>query len=215
MKYFIYSNEGLLFTKEEHEDYEVKSLSSKFSHIRYYKGNSFPPEGKVFEPETLSFRDITLEDKVKQGLVTITNEMKINNGNIVRKTERELFLEGLLSIDNYKTHLIGKINKLSQRDIISGIKLNDKIYDTTLEDQINLIGAVVSGLDIDFPCIKEGSYEKENISHTSSQMKNILKRTIEVKNSILIKARELKNKIKSLDKDQLIELDIEELWNTK
>ena len=59
------------------------------------------PEGKKLNKEGTDFEDMSEVEKVHAGLIKLTPYQKIENDRIVRKTEKELYDEGLISKEQY------------------------------------------------------------------------------------------------------------------
>lgn len=72
------------------------------------------------------------------------------------------------------------------------------IYDMSLEDQINLMGAIIVGNDAPVRCAKEGE-EKANILHTKKQLQQVYEECIAYKNDVLNICAMLKSYLNSLD----------------
>ena len=79
------------------------------------------------------------------------------------------------------------------------------IYDGSLEDQINLMGAVNMGVDMPFRCRKEGSALKENIPHTKEQLAKVFSDGVSYKANIIYQCGVLKNYVESLEDIESIE----------
>lgn len=75
-------------------------------------------------------------------------------------------------------------------------------YDATLEDQLNLMGLVIAGVDSFFRCQKEGGELKSNIPHTKEQLRQVYEDALLYKSEVIKKCGILKarvNECKSLD----------------
>lgn len=74
----------------------------------------------------------------------------------------------------------------------------EHIYDGSLEDQINLMGALNMGVDMPFRCRKPHSESKENILHTKEQLAKVFSDGVSYKASIIYRCGELKSYVESL-----------------
>lgn len=72
------------------------------------------------------------------------------------------------------------------------------IYDGSLEDQINLMGAVNMGVDMPFRCKKANSETKENIPHTKEQLAQVFSDGVNYKASVIYKCGALKSEVEQL-----------------
>ena len=64
-----------------------------------------PPEGKKLNEAGTDFEDLTEAEKVEAGLKTLKDDEKIENGQIVPKTKKELYDEGKLSKEEYNAYI--------------------------------------------------------------------------------------------------------------
>lgn len=64
-----------------------------------------PPEGKKLNEDGTDFEDMTESEKVEAGLRTLKDDEKIENGQIVPKTKKELYDEGKLSKEEYNAYI--------------------------------------------------------------------------------------------------------------
>ena len=64
-----------------------------------------PPEGKKLNEAGTDFEDLTEAEKVEAGLKTLKDDEKIENGQIVPKTKKELYDEGKLSKEEYNLYI--------------------------------------------------------------------------------------------------------------
>ena len=64
-----------------------------------------PPEGKKLNEAGTDFEDMTEAEKVEAGLRNLKDDEKIENGQIVSKTKKELFDEGKLSKEEYNAYI--------------------------------------------------------------------------------------------------------------
>ena len=63
------------------------------------------PEGKKLNEAGTDFVDMTKTEKVVAGLIQLKADEKIEGDYIVRKTEKELYQEGLLSKEEYNAYI--------------------------------------------------------------------------------------------------------------
>lgn len=69
------------------------------------------------------------------------------------------------------------------------------IYDSVLEDQLNLLGLVSAGIDGYFRCLKKGESLKENKPHTKAQLAQVYKDGLTYKSEQIYKCGLLKAKV--------------------
>ena len=63
------------------------------------------PEGKKLNEAGTDFEDMSESEKVTAGLIQLKPDEKIEGDYIVRKTEKELYQEGLLSREEYNAYI--------------------------------------------------------------------------------------------------------------
>lgn len=63
------------------------------------------PEGKKLNTDGTDFEDMSEAEKVEAGLKTLKDDEKIENGQIVKKTKKELYDEGKLSKEDYNLYI--------------------------------------------------------------------------------------------------------------
>ena len=63
------------------------------------------PEGKKLNTDGTDFEDMSEAEKVEAGLKTLKDDEKIENGQIVPKTKKELYDEGKLSKEEYNLYI--------------------------------------------------------------------------------------------------------------
>lgn len=74
------------------------------------------------------------------------------------------------------------------------------IYDMKQEDQINLLGLVIAGVDSFFRCAKKDTpLDKQNIPHTKEQLRQVYNDGLETKSNLIYICGFLKEYIKTLD----------------
>lgn len=81
----------------------------------------------------------------------------------------------------------------------------EHIYDGSLEDQINLMGAVNMGVDMPFRCRKATSEHKENILHTKEQLRQVFNDGASYKANIINQCGALKSYVESLTEIEAIQ----------
>lgn len=80
----------------------------------------------------------------------------------------------------------------------------EHIYDGSLEDQMNLMGAVAMNKDMPFRCAKEGGL-KAPLPHTKAQLKQVYTDWLEHKNDIILRCGVLKNYVENLQNVEAIQ----------
>lgn len=63
------------------------------------------PEGKKLNEAGTDFKDMSEAEKVEAGLRTLSPDEKIENGEIIPKTKRELYDEGKISKEEYNLYI--------------------------------------------------------------------------------------------------------------
>ncbi len=114
--------------------------------------------------------------------------------------KRELELNPLpLSFEELKNIKIQEINQACKKAIISGFKsLAKEIeykYESDEVDQLNLIGAVTTGVRQNIKCSSDNGVTWQWIDHLSSEVKDVFDDGVNHKNEMLIKASTLKNQV--------------------
>ena len=105
-------------------------------------------------------------------------ELVFNDGMeeyITIKEEIEPIPESVI-LDLYKNDLINDLQAQTESDIINGFE-SDALgtmhhYDASLENQINLIGAVMANIDVYYSCTDQNGV-KEMRLHTPEQIKQV------------------------------------------
>lgn len=69
------------------------------------------------------------------------------------------------------------------------------IYDSKLEDQLNLLGLVSAGADSFFRCVKKGESLKQNLPHTKAQLAQVYKDGLSYKSEQIYKCGLLKARV--------------------
>ena len=86
--------------------YEDVILGKKKSLKKLVEENLIqPPEGKKLNKAGTDFEDMSEAEKVEAGLRNLKDDEKIENGQIVPKTKKELFDEGKLSKEDYNAYI--------------------------------------------------------------------------------------------------------------
>ncbi|WP_394908914.1 hypothetical protein [uncultured Helicobacter sp.] len=81
----------------------------------------------------------------------------------------------------------------------------EHIYDGSIEDQINLMGALNLGVDMPFRCRKPHSGSKENILHTKEQLAQVFSDGASYKANIINQCGALKSYVEGLSDIATIE----------
>ena len=69
------------------------------------------------------------------------------------------------------------------------------VYDSKLEDQLNLLGLVSANIDGYFRCRKENESVKNNVEHSKAQLKQVYNDGLRHKSAMIYKCGELKAKL--------------------
>lgn len=86
--------------------YEDLSAGKKKSLKKLVEENLIEiPEGKKLNTDGTDFEDMTEAEKVEAGLRVLKDDEKIENGQIVTKTKKELYDEGRLSKEEYNLYI--------------------------------------------------------------------------------------------------------------
>ena len=86
--------------------YEDLSAGKKKSLKKLVEENLIqPPEGKKLNEAGTDFEDMSEAEKVEAGLKALKDDEKIENGQIVKKTKKELYDEGKLSKEEYNLYI--------------------------------------------------------------------------------------------------------------
>lgn len=80
------------------------------------------------------------------------------------------------------------INDKCSAEILSGFEVNGKRYSTDIEDQVNIIGAVIAGIDMMYKCTDLSSGIKDFFPHTASDIQAVFQAGIIKKQELLHKA---------------------------
>ncbi|MCE3037512.1 hypothetical protein LW135_06720 [Helicobacter sp. faydin-H20] len=84
------------------------------------------------------------------------------------------------------------------------------IYDAKLEDQLNLMGLVLAGVDSFFRCQKQEEVFKQNIPHSKEQLKKLYQDALLYKSRIIGYCGELKKRVENCNSiDEIREIT----WN--
>ncbi len=106
-----------------------------------------------------------------------------------------------------KEHKINEINKACKESIVSGFKSSAKEieykYESDEVDQLNLIGAVTTGVRQNIKCSSDNGLTWQWIDHLSSEIKQVLKDGAISKATYLQKAALLKEQISTASLEQL------------
>ena len=90
-------------------------------------------------------------------------------------------------IANAKSEKCSELNKFCD-SLITSFKSSatgkERIYDSDIEDQLNIIALVAAGVDSYFRCSTDGVH-KENVKHTAEQMKAVFADGLKYKSTII------------------------------
>lgn len=130
----------------------------------------------------------------------IPDRMFYSEGTLKEKYFEDLARLGYKTLEEVKEYAINKIDTRTRDSLIGGFQSSalgaPHTYDSDEIDQMNLIGAVATGLSVDYKCIDEAGV-KAFRTHTASQIKNVLKDGSAIKINALKIAREAKDRIES------------------
>lgn len=79
------------------------------------------------------------------------------------------------------------------------------IYDSELEDQLNLLGLVSAGVDSFFRCLKKGESVKENKPHSKAQLAQVYKDGLTYKSEQIYKCGLLKAQVMACESEGEVE----------
>lgn len=109
--------------------------------------------------------------------------------------------EPMLTLESARNRKIEDINQAAGDELIGGFWSNGSgqncFYDTDIEDQLNMIGAVLANEDTYYRCFVEGIEEKQWVPHTAAQLRQVFDDGKLWKTQILQKASQLKSLAKS------------------
>lgn len=136
------------------------------------------------------------------GRLKLADSQKLDaSGNVVSKSEEELLTAGLLSLSDLKASRTAEVNRICQEKIVSGFTSSAlgsaHYYDSEETDQLNLIGSVASGISVLYKCRNIGTDVTAYVTHTNTQIKQVLRDGAERKTFLLQNAMSLKNSISS------------------
>lgn len=198
MIYYLYNNETFEYYNfvELPDDRILKEGSTKKPNLDSDKHIVWNGEDWVYLDE----KEFT-EHKIKLGLIEINEFQKVNeNGEIVPKTEIDLYNEGKLDLEYFRQKKIQEINLKARQLIESGFEFEGYIYDTKIEDQLNFLGYLDVNSDFDIRCTKKGEKTKRLYPHSKEQIKKVFLAFTEHKRKILNEVHEEKLKINKLKK---------------
>ncbi|PAF49067.1 hypothetical protein BKH41_02965 [Helicobacter sp. 12S02232-10] len=120
------------------------------------------------------------------------------------------YLEALKEELNFsKQKAIREMNQICDKHLeklTSNALGKPHIYDMTQEDQINLMGIILAGIDSFFRCATlSDPFNKQNIPHTKEQFKQLYNDALNYKAQILFKCGVLKDKINQAQSIEAVE----------
>ncbi len=75
------------------------------------------PEGKKLNEEETDFIDMTDADKIKAGLIELKITQKIDGDFIVPKTQKELYVDGLITAEEYNEYIVKQREFLYRQEV--------------------------------------------------------------------------------------------------
>lgn len=101
-----------------------------------------------------------------------------------------------------------ELNKICDSHLLSfeSDALGDThIYDSELEDQLNLLGLVNAGVDSFFRCLKKGESLKQNLPHSKAQLAKVYKDGLTYKSEMIYKCGLLKAQTMACESVEAVE----------
>jgi len=160
----------------------------------------------------LGFYDDAIHPEIPEPNIKITEEQWqeaiSNNYNYVDPVNMTLGYKDFRSkeeiLNQVKEQKINEINKVAEKKIVSGFTSSalgsPHLYQSEPIDQLNLLGVVQTAQLTNenqlFKCSPDNGKTWEYKEHTPEQLVQVLKNGKETKISILLKANELKEKVK-------------------
>lgn len=177
----------------------------------------------VFDMSADQFRHQASDKKswneymISIGMLRLTEMEKLDEqGNIVQKTEEELFQENRISLDSLKQKFSDRVNELCSIKITSGFRSSalgeEHIYDSEDYDQWNMIGAAAVQAPTYYKCRKTTG-EEVFVLHTGAQMIQVLRDGAQLKLFFMMNAKNLKDRImNSSSYEDLKLIDLNSGW---
>lgn len=129
--------------------------------------------------------------RIKVGEITLSDSQMVNDkGDIVHKSQLQLLKEA--TKENAYDYLYKRISDKAGIDIVSGFSSevlgSEHLYDSTIQDQMNLKDALMIGTQYPVRCIDVMTGEKTFLTHTTNQIKDLFNDFLSFKNAILFKS---------------------------
>jgi len=199
------------------------------TYLKWYVQRNCTLENKdgsviVFDYELDQFRYQDTDRKswneylLKIGNLKLEDTQKLDSqGNIVQKTEDELFAENRISLSDLKLKYSEKVNETCSNKITSGFRSSalgeEHIYDSEDYDQWNMIGAAAVQSSTLYKCRKASTEEEVFMMHSSAQMIQVLRDGASLKLFYMVNAKNLKDRIQAASSyDQLKLIDLNSGW---
>ncbi len=161
---------------------KITELEGEFKYICEDENSVFVESKKALKAP---FKKATLSQELKDKLNSSLKELKDE-----KCKELNLICDSLLK--EFKSEALGEAF----------------IYDSTLEDQLNLLGLVSANIEGYFRCRKESENIKNNVLHTKEQLKQVYDDFLEYKSEILNKCAEFKAKVQeALNLEEIQEVE--------
>lgn len=158
------------------------------------------------------------EHLISIGYKTISEFQKVDeSGEVVYLSEQEKLDKGIYTLEELKKLYSDKVNDITSQKIYEGFISNalgsDHHYGADEYDQVNLIGAVATGVQTQFKCKNIDTGIVDYYIHTNAQMKQVLKDGAQRKINLLQNAKSLKDLInKSKSYNELSAIDLNSGW---
>lgn len=145
------------------------------------------------------------------------------DGKVIEKTFDEKLADGLIPLVDLKKTKTDEVNALCESKILSGFWSSatgvNRHYQAENEDQMNLVSAVTSGMDMLYKCGVQVESEQGFVisygfvSHTAEQLKQVLLDGANIKSALLQNAYLLKTGIADATTQvELLAIDINVGW---
>ena len=198
MKYYQYDKNSLEYKNQ----IEVKEGREPANAIKIEPPLIEQSSHCIFDIKTKNWKVISKKEFVELQISLGQKEKlsdfeKLNDlGEKVSKTRLELFEQKLLSKDKILRDKLYEISSKAKEKIESGFESKAKgqfyIYDSKLEDQLNIQTLALASKDTVLRCTKKSDSVKDFYPHTADQLKKIVEEFTIFKSSILKKAHDLK-----------------------
>jgi hypothetical protein len=108
-----------------------------------HAGTEFPPATYTYDTDSLEFIKKPILQQVEDGDITLSQEQKVVDNNIVTKTLKEQLDEGIISIGNDE-----KIDEMNHNRILK--KTNKELYEDNLLTHAEVYNSFLSKLNVEF-----------------------------------------------------------------